>query len=513
MPLNRNLPNNRTNDSLLLTLTDNLGAVNKVANCVDTSTNLLKVDIENATISGTGLATEPKQDDMVSLLQGQPPAGNRLKAIPVQIMVGDSGSQHSALRGVGGDLSVYIDDMNSDVAVNSGLATSSNQTDGSQKAQAMGTDGSSQYQLKTDTDGHLQVDVLTVPTTTVTGTITETNSTAILSDTDSLDSKITACNTGAVVVSSSVLPTGAATESTLNTLNGKVTACNTGAVVVSSSALPSGAATESTLSAAEAHLGTIDTSTAGIVASHYADGVAIGGSDTGVLVVGKDNSNNAHPIRITANGDVEVEIADFVKGQATKANSFPVVIASDQDTLATSSAQLPASLGQKANSGSVSICRSTTAGAFDMSARTTIGTASTTTKLLCSASGKLQVENTMTGVGFSSELTIMNNEAIASGATSGSSVAQVGNIRFAGALPSFSVIASVNDFDVSLFCSQDGTNFQEYGGVTNATSPQVFTSDNFDAPLVEYYVVSITNNSVGSANYTVKAGGIGLTMS
>lgn len=36
---------------------------------------------------------------------------------------------------------------------------------------------------------------------------------------------------------------GVATESTLSTLNGKVTACNTGAVVISSSALPSGAAT------------------------------------------------------------------------------------------------------------------------------------------------------------------------------------------------------------------------------------------------------------------------------
>lgn len=44
------------------------------------------------------------------------------------------------------------------------------------------------------------------------------------------------------------LPTGAATEATLSALNTKVTAVNTGAVIVSSSALPSGAATESTLS-------------------------------------------------------------------------------------------------------------------------------------------------------------------------------------------------------------------------------------------------------------------------
>lgn len=44
---------------------------------------------------------------------------------------------------------------------------------------------------------------------------------------------------GAVTVASLPLPSGAATEATLSTLNGKVTACNTGAVVISS-ALPAG---------------------------------------------------------------------------------------------------------------------------------------------------------------------------------------------------------------------------------------------------------------------------------
>tara|TARA_R110002012_G_scaffold61820_1_gene162212 strand:+ start:8470 stop:10206 length:1737 start_codon:yes stop_codon:yes gene_type:complete len=56
------------------------------------------------------------------------------------------------------------------------------------------------------------------------------------------------------------------------------------------------------------------------------------------------------------------------------------------------SAKLPASLGQKANASSLSTCRSSTAGAYDLSARTTIGTASTTTKLLCDAQGHLQVD-------------------------------------------------------------------------------------------------------------------------
>jgi hypothetical protein len=67
-----------------------------------------------------------------------------------------------------------------------------------------------------------------------------------------LNGKVTAVNTGAVVISSSALPTGAASESTLSALNTKVTACNTGAVVVSSSALPTGAATEATLSSLSA---------------------------------------------------------------------------------------------------------------------------------------------------------------------------------------------------------------------------------------------------------------------
>ncbi len=46
----------------------------------------------------------------------------------------------------------------------------------------------------------------------------------------SIDGHITACNTGAVVVSSSALPAGACTESTLSSLNGKVTACDTGSI-------------------------------------------------------------------------------------------------------------------------------------------------------------------------------------------------------------------------------------------------------------------------------------------
>tara|TARA_R110002096_G_scaffold256335_1_gene449615 strand:+ start:2437 stop:3153 length:717 start_codon:yes stop_codon:yes gene_type:complete len=82
----------------------------------------------------------------------------------------------------------------------------------------------------------------------------------------SLNAKVVAVDTGAVVVSSSALPTGAASESSLSALSAKVTAVDTGAVVVSSSALPSGAATESSLSGAAGSLSTLAGAvTAGVV--------------------------------------------------------------------------------------------------------------------------------------------------------------------------------------------------------------------------------------------------------
>mgnify|MGYP003676313577 CR=1 FL=1 len=75
----------------------------------------------------------------------------------------------------------------------------------------------------------------------------------------SMDGKMTACNTGAVVVSSSALPSGASSESSLAGMSAKITACNTGAVVVSSSALPSGAASESSLAGMSTKITACDT--------------------------------------------------------------------------------------------------------------------------------------------------------------------------------------------------------------------------------------------------------------
>jgi hypothetical protein len=168
----------------------------------------------------------------------------------------------------------------------------------------------------------------------------------IAGDTTSLDSKVTACDTGAVVVSSSALPAGAATSALqgagnadlaviagdTTSLDSKVTVCNTGAVAIASNADATKAT--STLQAAG------NASLSALEGSLYADGDTIGVSDVGVLMMGRNGTNAALPIHITSNGDVEVEIADFVKGQATMSASFPVVLASDQSTLNVKTAEV-----------------------------------------------------------------------------------------------------------------------------------------------------------------------------
>lgn len=51
------------------------------------------------------------------------------------------------------------------------------------------------------------------------------------------------------------------------------------------------------------------------------------------LLYGRVNTGDLRPIRITPQGDIDVEIADYVKGQNLMADSFPVVIASNQSDL------------------------------------------------------------------------------------------------------------------------------------------------------------------------------------
>jgi hypothetical protein len=253
-----------------------------LADCVDQNTDRLKVDIEDA--SGQGLATEAKQDDQIALLQGKAPALNRTEAIPVQLVVGSTGSNYDALRANGQDLMVMIDDMNPDVATNSGLARSDKQDTLNASLASVGTD-------------QIRVDIVSGGgggDATAANQVTGNASLAtIAGDTTSLDGKVTACNTGAVVVSSSALPAGASTaakqpalgtagtassdvlsvqgissmtplvvdgSASTQPVSGTVTAnAGTGTFAVSASALPlpSGAATSALQSTGNASLATI----------------------------------------------------------------------------------------------------------------------------------------------------------------------------------------------------------------------------------------------------------------
>ena len=123
-----------------------------------------------------------------------------------------------------------------------------------------------------DTDGHLKVDVVSSVGGGGDASLTEQQTqTGHLS---SVDGKITSCNTGAVVVSSSALPTGASTETTLSALNTKMTACNTGAVVISTCALPTGASSETTLSALNTKVSSCDTGAVVVSSSALPTGAA-----------------------------------------------------------------------------------------------------------------------------------------------------------------------------------------------------------------------------------------------
>ena len=91
----------------------------------------------------------------------------------------------------------------------------------------------------------------------------------------SMDGKMVACNTGAVVVSSSALPSGASSESSLAAMSAKITACDTGSVVVSSSALPSGASSESSLAAMSAKITACDTGSVVVSSSALPSGGSV----------------------------------------------------------------------------------------------------------------------------------------------------------------------------------------------------------------------------------------------
>jgi hypothetical protein len=135
------------------------------------------------------------------------------------------------------------------------------------------------------------------------GSVTETNSAGILADTTviagdttSLDAKIVACNTGAVVISSgSVTETNSAgILADTNSLDLKITTCDTGNVIISS-----GSVTESNSAAISSSISSMD-------------GKMSSGSDASLVnaqqmvVYGRDSSGGLDALKVDQQGHLEV---------------------------------------------------------------------------------------------------------------------------------------------------------------------------------------------------------------
>lgn len=257
-----------------------------------------------------------------------------------------------------------------------------------------GSDGTNLRAVKVSAAGLVSVDAsgATVPVSATalplpTGAATAANQATGNASLASLDGKVTAVNTGAVVVSSSALPSGAATSAkqdsqttllagglpaalgaggglkvdgsgtalpvsgtvtaNLGTLNGvstaanqvtsiaslasidgKITAVNTGAVVVSGSALPTGASTSANQTTANASLASLDGKFGSLGQK------AMAGSTPVVLA-----SDQSLPLPANALQETGGNIATLVGrtpalGQALAAASSPVVLPLTQDVVA-----------------------------------------------------------------------------------------------------------------------------------------------------------------------------------
>ena len=286
-------------------------------------------------------------------------------------------------------LEVSVDNLEVDMAgVETLLTTANNATlrdinntdeigDGSSNATSvvLGYDrsGGKGRALKVDASGNLDVNVVSMSGGGDASAANQTTMIGHLStiegDTTSLDSKVTVCNTGSVVVSSSALPTGGATsvlqgaglpaslstgsnlkvsieegqitgfatasnQSTANTslatiagdttsLDGKIVACNTGSVVISSSALPTGSATSALQTTGNTSLATIagdTTSLDGKVNQGYDSQIASGGNGLQqVLAYGRDSGGNLDALNVDNNGHLKV-ISAVVENKGSEGN-------------------------------------------------------------------------------------------------------------------------------------------------------------------------------------------------
>ena len=177
---------------------------------------------------------------------------------------------------------------------------------------------------------NIDVNLTTADAITIPGVAQESTQLLVKNAVVSTNGKITACDTGAVVVSGSALPTGASTASKQTDIENKliqidnvlddmkldtanITTCDTGAVVVSGSALPTGASTEAKqddiatkLTEIDNVLDNIKTDT-GSLDSKITKGIdaTLSGAQQ-VLLYGRTNAGQLNALKTDGSGKIDV---------------------------------------------------------------------------------------------------------------------------------------------------------------------------------------------------------------
>ena len=254
-------------------------------------------------------------------------------------------------------------------SINTGATTYGDASNGRICVNVLGRDvgNTTMRALAVDADGHSQCDVLSsaLPSGASTGAKQDTGNTSL----GSIDGKITACNTGAVVISGS-LPAGSAAIGKLAANSG----VDIGDVDVTSCALPSGASTSTLQSTGNTSLAAIVTDCAALEVLSTAGNASLvdietntnygavtgGGAESGALRVTMANDSTGvmtidHSVPLTtattantavANGNTLAHSIDFGTSAATtnltptflvdsddpNPDSFQVQVSSDSST-------------------------------------------------------------------------------------------------------------------------------------------------------------------------------------
>ena len=219
-----------------------------LAGCVGGSE--LQVDIVSSALP-SGAATE----STLSALEAHQTDGNQIAQIKANTNKDGSGTSYSPVVDSDGHLQVDVLSGGGggiQHAAGSGIGATPTGT------LAIGKDGSNNARaVATDTSGHLQIDVLSsvLPTSAATETTlatlaldstlqqVDTNIQNVDTNTISIDSSCQNIDTNTVNIDTSTTNM----DTTLTNIDSNITTCDTSAVDIVSSALPSGAATEATL--------------------------------------------------------------------------------------------------------------------------------------------------------------------------------------------------------------------------------------------------------------------------